>query len=107
MAKYRRIPEPVEAVQWDGTEECVFKIIPLYDNHKASSVMVEGNEIRIMTKFGPKWAKIGYWIIKGVDWAYPDVVRAPAFEATYEEVEQPQPPTCETHGTENCKHCGA
>jgi hypothetical protein len=79
MAKYRKKPVVIEAIQWDGTTESSHEIIKFADviwhcNH---------NHMTICTLEGNMKASIGDYIIKGVQGEFypckPDI-----FESTYE-----------------------
>lgn len=82
--KFRKKPVIIEAVQWDGENEteltifmnCVFRKNP-----------TNCYEIEIRTLEGVMTAKVGDWIIKGVNGEFypckPDI-----FEKTYELIEE-------------------
>jgi hypothetical protein len=93
MAKYRKKPVVIEAVQWTGTNQdeiaafapgiaCFSDIVPpdieLHPDHR-----VINGVLSIVTLEGTMLAAIGDWIIKGVKGEFypckPDI-----FEATYE-----------------------
>ena len=79
MAKYRKKPVVVEAVQWTGNNWGELTDF-MHDAYG-----VEGQKITIVTLEGTMTADVGDWIIKGVKGEFypckPDI-----FEATYEEV---------------------
>lgn len=81
MAKFRKKPVVIEAVQWNGTnsvEVARFMGESLYGEWV--------NEISIRTLEGVMTASLGDWIIKGVNNEFypckPDI-----FEKTYESIE--------------------
>ena len=92
MAKFRKKPVVIEAVQWTGKN--LKEIISFTGLHPSAKKwtwgeyeeVVEKEGLKIFTLEGKKSANIGYWIIKGVKGEFypckPDI-----FEATYELVE--------------------
>lgn len=80
MAKYRKKPVVIKAVQWTGNN---FGIL---DDFMHNAYGVDGKQIIIPTLEGCMKANIGDWIIKGIKGEFypckPDI-----FEATYEKVE--------------------
>lgn len=81
MARYRKKPVEVEAIQFDGKnqeEVARFMGVVQYDRHSRG--------IEIDTLEGTHLARPGDWIIRGIQGEYypckPDI-----FEATYEPVE--------------------
>lgn len=85
MAKYRKKPVVIEAVQFDGSEQSVVGILSL-----GGSRLVKpdcgGKELIIVTLEGNMKANINDYIIKGVKGElYP--CKPDIFEATYEAVE--------------------
>jgi hypothetical protein len=80
MAKYRKKPVVIEAVQYDGTFPMEFL---RYDERVFSD---GGNGICIKTLEGVMTARPGDWIIRGMkDELYP--CKPDIFEATYEPAE--------------------
>ena len=81
MAKFKKKPVVIEAVQWDGSnnEECLTWIgIENVDNKL--------NYPNIKTLEGTMAVSVGDWIIKGVNGEfYP--CRPDIFEKTYEKIE--------------------
>lgn len=88
MAKYRKRPVVIEAVQWDGTnsgEIAEFMQTPILTN---TSLKDEDtlSKITIKTLEGNMTASVGDFIIKGVQGEfYP--CKPTIFEETYESVE--------------------
>lgn len=84
MAKYRKKPVVIEAIQFDHNVEEIEKFVgrELYGNMNGTG---EVQELIIETLEGDHLAKQGDWIIKGIKAEYypckPDI-----FEATYEKV---------------------
>ena len=84
MAKYRKKPVVVEAVQWTGQNSLEIEDFlgrwPWYYGYSPELVMIDTLE-------GVMSANIGDWIIKGVNGEFypckPDI-----FEKTYERVEE-------------------
>ena len=97
MAKFRKKPVVIDAVQWDGTEACLRKtVLPFFgDLDKLPNDGVNVNNgigftppdgtLYIPTLEGNMAASPGDWIIKGIKGEFypckPDI-----FEATYEPV---------------------
>lgn len=80
MAKYRKKPIVIEAVQWTGNNFGDLTDI-MHDVYG-----VDGKEITIRTLEGVMTASVGDWIIKGVKGEiYP--CKPDIFEATYELVD--------------------
>lgn len=92
MAKFRKKPVVIEAVQWDGREETARAFIggeygttwwfeiPIGERPPEST-----SRIIIATLEGSHIGDVGDWIIKGVkDEFYP--IKDDIFKATYEEV---------------------
>lgn len=80
MAKYRKKPVVIEAVQWDGTDECLGEIVH-WMNHEVQNL--ENNKLGIETLEGTMEASVGDYIIRGVQGEFypckPDI-----FEQTYD-----------------------
>ncbi len=80
--KYRKKPVVIEAIQYDGTEDSVVKILGLGGQR---SIRCEAGDLFIDTLEGKMRANKGDFIIKGVSGEYypckPDI-----FEMTYEKV---------------------
>ena len=84
MAKYRKKPVIVEAVQYDGTRESLLKIAQL--QQAPSWLKVDGDDLLIPTLEGVMRAKVGDYVIKGVKGElYP--CKPDIFEQTYEPVD--------------------
>lgn len=91
MTLYRKKPITIEAIQWDGNgidsePNSGLSIIRwIRDNGGKASLTLYG--IHIETLEGTMIARIGWWIIKGVNGEFypcaPDI-----FEKTYEKVEK-------------------
>ena len=83
MAKYRKKPVIIEAVQFDGTDESVDWLLPQLISGEIGRAT---NKLYIKTLEGTMTANIGDYIIKGVNGEFypckPDI-----FEATYEKVD--------------------
>ena len=94
MAKYRKKPVVVEAVQWDGTNEdeinkfvglCIGAKIYWSHNLYGPNEYEKGLKLNIQTLEGVMRAKRGDYIIKGVNGEiYP--CKPDVFEKTYEKV---------------------
>lgn len=85
MAKYRKKPVVIDAVQYDGN----FRCLDIFSIHEVSHFIVskdsDGKQcIKIPTLEGEMIASVGDYIIRGVKGEFypckPDI-----FEATYEE----------------------
>lgn len=80
MAKYRKKPIVIDAVQWTG--ENAIEILSFIDP-KQFNYIVSNNTLIIETLEGNHKASVGDWIIKGVSGEFypckPDI-----FEKTYE-----------------------
>lgn len=85
MAKYRKKPVVIEAVQWTGDADSYWSIRDFCPNLKTDWKL--GNDMLIIeTLEGDMQALNGDFIIKGVQGEfYP--CKPDTFEATYEEVE--------------------
>lgn len=82
--KYRKKPVVIEAVQYDGTEDSIVKILALSDQR---AVRCEAGDLFIDTLEGKMRANKGDYIIKGVQGEiYP--CKPAIFEATYNKVEE-------------------
>lgn len=82
MAKYRKKPVVIEAIQWDGNN--IYQVIKFSD---ASDVFGfnDREECTISTLEGVMTANAGDWILKGIKGEfYP--CKNDIFEATYEAV---------------------
>ena len=86
MAKYRKKPVIIEAVQYDGN----FRCLDVFSINEVSHFVVSKDEndkqcIKIPTLEGEMIASVGDYIIRGIKGEYypckPDI-----FEATYEKV---------------------
>ena len=85
MAKYRKKPVVIEAIQWTGDNfEEIANLFFKMDNHQ----ILERNEkgLYINTLEGKMFAQVGDYIIQGVEGeGYP--CRKDIFEKTYESIE--------------------
>jgi hypothetical protein len=101
MAKFRKKPVVIDAVKWDGTEQCLNDVAlpfladgkPDFDHlpsdrmhvHKGIGYTPAMGQLDIPTLEGVMTASPGDWIIRGVQGEFypckPDI-----FEATYEAV---------------------
>lgn len=79
MAKFRKKPVVIDAIQWNGNN--IEYIEKFYD--KQEPLFVHADELKIQTLEGEMTASNGDWIIKGVNGEFypckPDI-----FEKTYE-----------------------
>jgi hypothetical protein len=84
MAKFRKKPIEIEAIQFDGTPDSYHKILDLSGGIYRS---FDGKYLVIETLEGTMKAIKGDWIIKGVKGeCYP--CKPDIFEATYDLVEE-------------------
>ncbi len=87
--KYRKKPIVIEAIKWDGKNHVSF--LPLFIDKKPSwcnrVIGREDERLEIVTLEGNITARLGDWLIKGVNGEFypckPDI-----FEKTYERVEE-------------------
>ena len=83
MSKYRKKPVEIEAVKFDGTDESVEWLLPQL---KSGEIGRACNKLYIKTLEGVMEAKVGDYVIKGVNGEFypckPDI-----FEKTYEKIE--------------------
>ena len=87
-SKYRKKPVVIEAVQWDGTDESLRKILKLRTVHPVAQswCLRVGERLQLPTLEGDMWASKGDWVICGVKGEiYP--CKPDIFEATYEKVQ--------------------
>jgi hypothetical protein len=86
MAKFRKRPVVIEAVQWTGPDVCVEVFDFLGWTHSANEGDCPEEEILIPTLEGVMTASRGDWVIKGIQGEFypckPDI-----FEKTYEPVD--------------------
>ncbi|NRA19033.1 MAG: hypothetical protein HRU05_00990 [Oceanospirillaceae bacterium] len=82
MKKYRKKPVVIDAMLWDGTQEC-------YDTLTSQSnreIRLEGKALVIKTLEGEMRAPVGHYIIKGIKGEFypcdPEI-----FAQTYESVD--------------------
>lgn len=84
MAKFRKKPVVIEAVQFDGSKESATKVLFFIDPTLPPDA--EASDLTIKTLEGEMHASPGDWIIKGVKGEFypckPDI-----FAATYEPAE--------------------
>lgn len=87
MAKFRKKPVVIEAIQYDGTENSVVEILQMKEtNSSAKSIRVDAGDLLIHTLEGVMRADKGDWIIKGVNGElYP--CKPDIFDKTYEPAE--------------------
>lgn len=87
MAKFRKKPVVIEAIQYDGTENSVVEILELKEAFSASkSIRAGADHLLIHTLEGIMRADKGDWVIKGVNGElYP--CKPDIFEKTYEKVD--------------------
>ncbi len=84
MAKYKKKPIVIEAVQYTGTEQSIVDAIALPE---AEQVCFLKNELHVCTLEGVMTASLNDWIIKGVGGeVYP--CKPDIFEKTYDLVEE-------------------
>ena len=82
MCKYRKKPIEIEAVKFDGTDESVEWLLPQL---KSGEIGRGCNKLYIKTLEGVMEAKIGDYVIKGINGEfYP--CKPAIFEKTYEKV---------------------
>lgn len=89
--KYRKKPVVIEAIQFTGGQDNGYEILKLAENSINSCLIGDptflNDVIEIITLEGTMKAKIGDWIIKGVNGElYP--CKPDIFEKTYEAVEE-------------------
>jgi hypothetical protein len=85
MAKFRKKPVVIEAIQYDGTEQSVIKILGLQDQC-VNVISIDSGQMRINTLEGTMKANKHDWIIKGVNGElYP--CKPDIFTKTYEPFE--------------------
>lgn len=85
MAKYRKKPVVIEAVQWDGSEDSTYEVMKWCNSDKVFHAIGPGTleEITIDTLEGEMCASVGDWIIRGIKGElYP--CKPDIFAATYE-----------------------
>jgi hypothetical protein len=80
IARYRKQPVVIEAVQWDGSEERWEEILGWVKHAPAAgAIYCTGQELAIETLEGRMTASPGDWIIKGVKGEFypckPDIFR--------------------------------
>lgn len=105
MARFRKKPVEIEAVQYDGT----FPLDFLTDTAQVRATGPDSDAMVIQTLEGEMTAQIGDWIIKGVAGEFypckPDI-----FDATYEPVAQGEAAGGESipefGGPLTCAKCG-
>jgi hypothetical protein len=82
MAKYRKKPVVIDAVEWDGRSETIFPLAP-FENVTAPPEVAEDGRLHITTLEGVMVAEIGDMVIRGVKGEmYP--CKPDIFAATYE-----------------------
>lgn len=87
MAKYRKKPVVIEAIQWSGSNwHQMLEFAEWGEGEENNDAHVEGNKLFIRTLEGTMEASPGDWVIQGVQGEFypckPDI-----FEATYELVD--------------------
>ncbi len=97
MAKYRKRPIIIEAVQWTGTNENYRQMLDFaglrigpwggYEGSPYILTIHEEQKLLIKTLEGPLFASLGDWVIRGIQGEFypckPDI-----FKASYELVEE-------------------
>lgn len=87
MARFRKKPVVIEAVQFDGSERSIIDIMNLKANQTSAAIRIDAGELLIPTLEGLMRASKGDWIIKGIHGElYP--CKPDIFEKTYEPVEE-------------------
>jgi hypothetical protein len=95
MAKYRKKPIIIDAIQWTGANAPeVFAAFPdvatisaLISRHAKHALVYDGVVLSIVTLEGTMVASVGDWIIKGVSGElYP--CKPDIFDLTYEAIEE-------------------
>lgn len=85
MAKFRKKPIVIEAIQYDGTSESVAAISEM--SNRAIRWVLSDKKLVIITLEGDMKANVNDWIIKGIkEECYP--CKPDIFDATYEPVEE-------------------
>lgn len=90
MPKFRKKPITIEAIQWDGTDECWIKIQNFAyglidkDDFRKDKIKTSNGNIYITTLEGEMCAMENDWIIKGVKGEYYPI-KNEIFLETYEE----------------------
>ena len=85
MAKYRKKPVVIDAVEWDGKSGTIFSLAP-FENATKSPEVKEDGTLDITTLEGVMTAEVGDFVIKGVSGEiYP--CKPDIFEQTYESAE--------------------
>lgn len=89
MAKYRKKPVVIDAVQWDGDPETL-RLLPYSQPAECRIVPIKGSQaLSIQTLEGTMRCEVGDWIIKGVKGElYP--CKPDIFAATYEPAHDPR-----------------
>lgn len=102
MAKYRKKPVIIEAIQFNG-DNC--EEIIEFTNNTAHCLATHTPLIIIPTLEGDHQARTGDWVIKGVkDEFYP--CKPDIFDATYEVVNTPDIPTVTEEGLKSIPSAG-
>lgn len=84
---FRKRPVVIEAKLWDGTGSCLDALRDWGAPIETAGLNTK-HGLLVVTKEGPLFAPVGYWIIRGVqDEFYP--IDPEIFAATYEPVEEP------------------
>lgn len=82
MAKFKKKPVEIEAIQWDGTENSSHEILRFCDT---ATWHVLGNIMMIDTLEGTLQVSVNDWVIKGVKGEFypckPDI-----FKLTYDQI---------------------
>jgi hypothetical protein len=83
MAKFRKKPVVIEAVEWTGEQEAVNGLVALMAGKDDAILFCDDGSLEIPTLEGDMRAETGDWIIKGVKGElYP--CKPDVFAATYE-----------------------
>jgi hypothetical protein len=89
MAKYRKLPVEIEAVQWNGWWALSYDDVEAMAQNGPRTISLRGGELFISTLEGEMRADVGDWIIKGVNGEiYP--CKPDIFAKTYEPADIPE-----------------
>lgn len=84
--QFRKKPVVIEAIQYDGTHQSHREIVSAFGANISADKDGAGRPLSITTLEGVMTARVGDWIIKGVNGeVYP--CKPDIFEKTYEQVE--------------------
>jgi hypothetical protein len=89
MARYRKLPVEIEAVQWNGWWALSYDDVEAMAQNGPRTISLRGGELFISTLEGEMRADVGDWIIKGVNGEiYP--CKPDIFAKTYEPADIPE-----------------